>query len=188
MVWSYEQKNWKMSNKMAAGRPFCIWHYLEYHLYILHYQNPLFESKTNQEQSLYLDLFWSYEQKFENVKQNGHQSAILNLTSSALSPLDSAYLQTPSPNQERSLYLYLFWSYEQKFKCQTKWPPVGHFESDIVSTISTRFGIPPNPFFESRTESLSLFVLKLWAKMLKMSNKMAAGRPFWIWRHWQYHH
>ena len=38
--------------------------------------------------------------------QNGCQSAILNLTSSGISPLDSPYPKTPSSKQKRSLYLF----------------------------------------------------------------------------------
>ena len=62
--------------------------------------------------------------------------AILNLTSLPKTPPDSANPQTPSLKLKQSLYLYYFWSSEQKIlKMSTKWPPIGHFESDIIGTI-----------------------------------------------------
>ena len=44
---------------------------------------------------------------------------------------------------------------------EQKWPPVGHFESDVIGNITTRCGIAQNPSFVTKTKSLSLFVLKL---------------------------
>ena len=44
---------------------------------------------------------------------------------------------------------------------KTKWLPVYHFESEITGNSTTRLAIPKNAFFETKTKSLSLFVLKL---------------------------
>ena len=98
-------------------------------------------------------LVWAKMLKIVNKK--GRQLAVLYLTSWGISPLDSAYPKTPSSKQKRSLYIYLFWSYEQRcWKCQTKWPPVSYFVSDIIENITNRSGIPQNTFFETKMKSL----------------------------------
>ena len=109
------------------------------------------------------------------LNHNGCQSAILNLASSGIDDkirhTEKKLLQSKKA-VSISIPLKL-WA--KSWKSQTK---VVHFKSDIICNITTWFLIPPNPSFETKTESLSLSVLEFWAKMLKMPNKMATSRPF----------
>ena len=45
---------------------------------------------------------------FKVSNKNGHQSAILYLTSSGISQLDSAYTKNPSLNKKKSVFLFVF--------------------------------------------------------------------------------
>ena len=146
-----------------------IWHHCQYHHLIQHTHKP-FLWMINE---FFISISFAVMSKnVANVKQNGRQSSILYLRSSVLWP---RYLIPYNPfieSKRMSLFLLVFelWSkFVENF--EQKWLPVGHFESNIIRNITTRFSIPQNPSIETKTKPLSLSILKLWIKMLKILNK-----------------
>ena len=147
---------------MASSQPFWIWHHCQYHHSIQHTHKP-FLWMINE---VFISISFAVMNKnVANVEQNGRQSSILYLRSSVLWPRYGIPYNPFIESKTMSLSLLVFELWAKIVEnFEQKWLPVGHFESNIIRNITTRFSIPQNPSIETKTKSLSLSILKLWVK------------------------